>query len=102
MFYVLSYRRVCRITHCCGWLKILGHDLRAALTGSLAFLLPPLALRSNGAGREGIDHCRDPADRFFNQTTPRGFRRKMPASATGARRRNTEHLAGSYRSGKLQ
>jgi hypothetical protein len=66
MFYFLPYRRVCRITHCCSWLKILGHYLRAALTGSFAFLLPPPARRSNGAGGEGIDHCRNPADRFFN------------------------------------
>jgi hypothetical protein len=102
MFYVLSYRRVCRITHCCGWLKILGHDLRAALTGSFAFLLPPPARWPNGAGGEGIDHCRNPADRFFDQTARCGLGRKMRASAAGAWRSNTEHLGWAYRSGKLQ
>jgi hypothetical protein len=102
MFCFLVQRRVRSITHRCGWLKILGHHLRAAPTGSFPFLLPPLALWSNGACGEGIDNRRDPADSFFNQTARRGLGGKMPASVTGAWSSNTEHLAWPYRASKLQ
>src|SRR5712691_8571782 len=88
---------VCRIPHLSCGFKVLGDHLRTADTGGFAFLLPPPALRSDGAWRQFIDDGWQPLHDLCRQAAFRCFRGKVctPAACTG--RGNAEDFAWPYR-----
>jgi hypothetical protein len=79
----------------------LGDHLRTANTSRFTFLLPPPALRSDGARRQLVHDRRHPLHDPFHQAAPRCLRGKVPTPTAGAWSRDAEDLTWSYRPRQL-
>jgi hypothetical protein len=77
-----------------GWLVHFRHDSRTARTGSFAFLLPPAAVRANGAGRQAVHHNGQHLGNPHRKAALRAI--EVLAGALCTRRRNPEDLGRLY------